>query len=113
MSDYQHRKIAIAPILLFGLFVLIAVVLLLTSLTLWIGELTGSVIWGTLIVGGFFTLLALILYLSSVQESLRYVREQLAGITHAVQIIRNAYSWVSGKLSDVVCSLFSGLLRRL
>ena len=60
MNENQPRRHLITPIVVFGITALIAVVMLLWALVIWLAQLTGSMIWATLILGGVFALIALI-----------------------------------------------------
>ena len=68
-------------LLLFGISLLIAVVLLLTALLVWLTQAVGSLIAATLIVGGFFALLAAVVYLifSTVLTQLQGMLEKKLG----------------------------------
>ena len=63
MNENQPRRHLITPIVVFGITALIAVVMLLWALVIWLAQLTGSMIWATLILGGVFALIALIVAL--------------------------------------------------
>ena len=52
MNENQPRRHLITPIVVFGITALIAVVMLLWALVIWLAQLTGSMIWATLILGG-------------------------------------------------------------
>ena len=58
MNENQPRRHLITPIVVFGITALIAVVMLLWALVIWLAQLTGSMIWATLILGGVFALSA-------------------------------------------------------
>ena len=73
MNENQPRRHLITPIVVFGITALIAVVMLLWALVIWLAQLTGSMIWATLILGGVFALIALIVYLVSVRPAVQYI----------------------------------------
>lgn len=77
MNENQPRRHLITPIVVFGITALIAVVMLLWALVIWLAQLTGSMIWATLILGGVFALIALIVYLVSVRPAVQYISDQL------------------------------------
>ena len=60
MNENQPRRHLITPIVVFGITALIAVVMLLWALVIWLAQLTGSMIWATLILGGVFALIGMI-----------------------------------------------------
>lgn len=113
MNDTQPGRSAIAPIVFFGLTMTVAVVMLLWALVLWLASLTGSMIWGTLIVGGFFALIATILYFASVRKTVRYIREQAETITEMARIVKTGYDWFTEKINDTMNRLLDHLLRKL
>ena len=75
MNENQPRRHLITPIVVFGITALIAVVMLLWALVIWLAQLTGSMIWATLILGGVFALIALIVYLVSVRPAVQYISD--------------------------------------
>ena len=88
MNENQPRRHLITPIVVFGITALIAVVMLLWALVIWLAQLTGSMIWATLILGGVFALIALIVYLVSVRPAVQYISDQLDNIAEMAQIVR-------------------------
>lgn len=113
MNDNQPRRHLVTPIVVFGITAMIAVVMLLWALVIWLAQLTGSMIWATLILGGFFALVSLIIYLASVRPAVQYISDQLDNIAEMAKIVRSGYNWVSDKLNSVVCIVLEGLLRKL
>ena len=72
----------IAALLFFATTAGIAILLLLTALVIWLSSVTGSFIASALIAGGFFAVLALLVYLFA--------------MAHAAQ---TGYEWLAGKVS--------------
>lgn len=107
MNENQPRRHLITPIVVFGITALIAVVMLLWALVIWLAQLTGSMIWATLILGGVFALIALIVYLVSVRPAVQY------NIAEMAQIVRSGYNWITDKLNSILCSVLESLLRKL
>ena len=99
MNENQPRRHLITPIVVFGITALIAVVMLLWALVIWLAQLTGSMIWATLILGGVFALIALIVYLVSVRPAVQYISDQLDNIAEMAQIVRSGYNWITDKLN--------------
>lgn len=110
MNENQPRRHLITPIVVFGITALIAVVMLLWALVIWLAQLTGSMIWATLILGGVF---ALIVYLVSVRPAVQYISDQLDNIAEMAQIVRSGYNWITDKLNSILCSVLESLLRKL
>ena len=113
MNENQPRRHLITPIVVFGITALIAVVMLLWALVIWLAQLTGSMIWATLILGGVFALIALIVYLDSVRPAVQYISDQLDNIAEMAQIVRSGYNWITDKLNSILCSVLESLLRKL
>lgn len=116
MNENQPRRHLITPIVVFGITALIAVVMLLWALVIWLAQLTGSMIWATLILGGVFALIALIaliVYLVSVRPAVQYISDQLDNIAEMAQIVRSGYNWITDKLNSILCSVLESLLRKL
>ena len=105
MNENQPRRHLITPIVVFGITALIAVVMLLWALVIWLAQLTGSMIWATLILGGVFALIALIVYLVSVRPAVQYISDQLDNIAEMAQIVRSGYNWITDKLNSILCSV--------
>ena len=113
MNENQPRRSIVTPLVLFGLTTTAAVILLITTLVVWLAEVTGSMIWATLIVGGFFAIVATIVYFASVRGVIRYIRDQMENISEMAQLIKAGYRWVTDKINSILCELLSGLLRKL
>lgn len=59
----------VAALVFFVMTASIAIFLLLTALVVWLSEVTGSFILSSLIVGGFFAVLAAVIYLLAIREA--------------------------------------------
>ena len=64
----------IAALLFFATTAGIAILLLLTALVIWLSSVTGSFIASALIAGGFFAVLALLVYLFAIRDAKRFTR---------------------------------------
>lgn len=83
-------------------FVLIAatcVVLLITTLVIWLSSLTGSMIAATLIVSGICFVLALMIYLLALRAPLERIQDQIDTIYEVARAARQGYEWVSDRVS--------------
>lgn len=87
----------IASLVFFGLTALIAIYLLLTALVVWLADVTGSLIASTLIVGGFFAVIAAVIYLLSIREAVKHIREQIETVYEVAHAAKEAYQWLSNK----------------
>lgn len=113
MRENQPRKSIVAPILIFGICLLIAVIMLLVAVTTWVSELTGSTVYGAVIVGGFFAIVALVLYFAAVRDAVRSIQEKIDSVMHVVEIVRGGYQMITTKVNNWAYSFLSGVLRRL
>lgn len=66
----------IAALLFFVTTAGIAILLLLTALVIWLSSVTGSFIASALIAGGFFAVLALLVYLFAIRDAVEQIRRQ-------------------------------------
>lgn len=89
----------VVEFLLFGTMIGIAILLLLTALVVWLSEITGSFIIATLILAGFFALLATAFYLLSIRETVEQLRARAETVYEVARIARSGYEWVSGKIA--------------
>ena len=69
----------IAALLFFATTAGIAILLLLTALVIWLSSVTGSFIASALIAGGFFAVLALLVYLFAIRDAVEQIRRQAEG----------------------------------
>lgn len=83
----------------FGLTTVIAVVMLLTALVVWLTDLMGSVIASTLIIGGFFGILAVVIYQLSIRDAVAEIRAQLETVYEVTGLVKTGYEWVTDKLA--------------
>ena len=74
----------VAALVFFVMTASIAIFLLLTALVVWLSEVTGSFILSSLIVGGFFAVLAAVIYLLAIRE----------GVARAA---KEGYEWLTDK----------------
>lgn len=86
-------------------FILIAgtaVVLLITSLVVWLSVLTGSMIGALLIVSGICFIAAGTIYLLALREKLSRIQDQIDTIYEVAHTARSAYKWIADKFSLLV-----------
>lgn len=88
--------------LLFGTTVAIALLLLLTALVVWLSELVGSFIASALILGGFFAVVAALIYLVSIREAVERIRARAETVYEVARIARSGYEWVTEKIALLV-----------
>lgn len=85
----------IQPLIYFTASAAIAATMLITALVAWLTHLLGSIIWATLIVGGFFLFVAWLIYLLSVRRSIDQIRDRIDTIYDAAYTLRNYYTIAS------------------
>lgn len=68
----------IAALLFFATTAGIAILLLLTALVIWLSSVTGSFIASALIAGGFFAVLALLVYLFAIRDAVHDTVHEMA-----------------------------------
>lgn len=83
-------------------FILIAatcVVLLITTLVIWLSALTGSMIAATLIVSGICLALALAIYLLALRGPFERIKNQIDTIYEVARLAHQGYEWISERVS--------------
>ena len=93
---------SVIAFLLFGTTVAIALLLLLTALVVWLSELVGSFIASALILGGFFAVVAALIYLVSIREAVERIRARAETVYEVARIARSGYEWVTEKIALLV-----------
>ena len=77
----------------------IAILLLLTALVIWLSSVTGSFIASALIAGGFFAVLALLVYLTAIRDAVEQIRRQAETVYEVAHAAQTGYEWLAGKVS--------------
>ena len=89
----------IAALLFFATTAGIAILLLLTALVIWLSSVTGSFIASALIAGGFFAVLALLVYLFAIRDAVEQIRRQaetVYEVAHAEKMKKAGAACCSG-----------------
>lgn len=87
----------VVAFLIFGTTVAIAILLLLAALVVWLSEMTGSFIASALILGGFFAVLATLIYLLAIRETVERIRSRAETVYEVARIARTGYQWITEK----------------
>ncbi len=95
----------VSALICFGVMILLAALLFIMAFILWLGELVGSIMMATFIIGVLFALVAMIVYIRSAQPALEHIREQTETIYEVAVRARDFAEWLGDKLS------FFGLFR--
>lgn len=87
----------VAALVFFVMAATIAIFLLLTALVLWLSMLTGSFIAASLIVAGFFAVIAAVIYLLSIREGVERIRDRLETVFDVAHAAKEGYEWITDK----------------
>lgn len=100
MSDIQKPGGSIlTPLIFFVMTAAVAIFLFIGAFVMWLASLTGSIAVAALITAGFFTVLAIVIYMLSVHTTVAYIRDRLETIYEVASRINNGYNWLSEKFS--------------
>ena len=89
----------VASLVFFGVTAAIAIILFIDAFVMWLASLTGSVAVAALITGGFFAVLAAVVYLLSVRSAVKYVRDRIDTVYEVASRVQEGYDWLSAKFS--------------
>ena len=92
----------VAALVFFVMTASIAIFLLLTALVVWLSEVTGSFILSSLIVGGFFAVLAAVIYLLAIREGVERIGDQASDIAELVLHLHAKSTDAVGVLEDIL-----------
>ena len=87
----------VAALVFFVMTASIAIFLLLTALVVWLSEVTGCFILSSLIVGGFFAVLAAVIYLLAIREGVEHIRDQVETVYDVARAAKEGYEWLTDK----------------
>ncbi|WP_419522311.1 hypothetical protein [Alistipes finegoldii] len=96
----------VTSLIFFGVTAAIAIILFIDAFVMWLASLTGSVAVAALITGGFFAVIAAVVYLLAVRSALNYVRDRIETVYEVASRIQEGYDWLADKFS------FLSFLRR-
>ena len=88
-----ERRSHFAALIIVALAAPAAALLFVVSVVMWLAELMGSLIYPCLIVGLFFSLLALVVYKVSLHDAMREVEERLSVIYDVTRLLREGIEW--------------------
>ena len=102
----ESRRIA-ASILFFAITATAAIVLFITAAVTWLAGIIGSPAAAAAVTGGFFALLALIVYSVGVRQSIEYLQRRIETVYEVAETVRKGYRYAS----NVVNSFLSDILK--
>ena len=82
----------VAALVFFVMTASIAIFLLLTALVEWLSVVTGS-----FILGGFFAVLAAVIYLLAIREGVERIRDQVETVYDVARAAKEGYEWLTDK----------------
>ena len=88
----------LVALLAFALRAATGIVLLLTTLVVWLSALTGSLVTATLIVSGLCFLLAAAIYALALRAPIDRIQDQVETVYDVAHAAKTGYEWLSGKL---------------
>lgn len=99
MKDSQKPANIVESMLFFGVTAAIAIILFIEAFVMWLASLTGSVAVAALITGGFFAIIAAVIYLFAVRTALEHIRDRVETIYEVASKVKEGYDWLSDKFS--------------
>lgn len=96
--EHASRGSFVVALICFVLIAATCLVLLITTLVVWLSALTGSMIAATLIVSGLCFVLAVTIYLLALREPLARIQDQIETIYEVAHAAREGYEWVTDKV---------------
>lgn len=96
MEDRRPQSLGIIrPLIFFAASAAIAALMLITALIAWLSQVLGTIVGATLMVGGFFLIVAWLIYLLAVRRSIDYIRDRLDTVYEVAYSLRNYYTVAS------------------
>ncbi|MDE7122934.1 MAG: hypothetical protein K2N93_01110 [Alistipes sp.] len=77
---------------------LLAVMLGLTAAVAWLTQLTGSLVAASLVIGGFFAVIAAIIYRLSIRDTVEQLRTQMETVYDVARAAKSGYEWISERV---------------
>ncbi len=98
-TQRPSRGHLIAPFLFFGITAAIAILMLLLAAFIWLSALTGSFVVSALILGVFFAVISIVVYLSAIRDAMKRIRMQAATVYEVARLVLSGYEWIVEKVS--------------
>ncbi|HBX90074.1 hypothetical protein [Alistipes sp.] len=77
---------------------LLAVMLGLTAAVAWLTQLTGSLVAASLVIGGFFAVIAAIIYRLSIRDAVEQLRTQVETVYDVARAAKSGYEWIAERV---------------
>ena len=90
----------VASLVFFGETAAIAIILFIDAFVfMWLASLTWAFSVAARFTGGFFAVLAAVVYLLSVRSAVKYVRDRIDTVYEVASRVKEGYDWLSDKFS--------------
>lgn len=97
-NENESRLHVVSAFVVFGISIGIAVIMLLAALVVWLARLLGATELALIMVGAFFGLLALTLYMTVMRSVVAQVRDRVDTIYEVSRRTKEIYEWLLDKL---------------
>ncbi len=97
-AENPKRGYLAASIAGFAITALLAVMLGLTAAVAWLTQLTGSLVAASLVIGGFFAVIAAVIYHLSIRDAVEQLRTQVETVYDVARAAKSGYEWVSERI---------------
>ncbi len=94
MNHNNSSDHLLGGITIFLIFALIASTTLLIALSLWLAEVLGSLIGAMVVIGLSATVIALVVYFTTLRPAVCRMREMIAMIYEVTSVIHSGYQWM-------------------
>lgn len=108
-NENESRLHVVSAFVVFGISIGIAVIMLLAALVVWLARLLGAAELALIMVGAFFGLLALTLYMTVMRSVVAQVRDRVDTIYEVSRRTKEIYEWLLDKLrlAEVLLSVMN------
>ena len=97
-NENESRLHVVSAFVVFGISIGIAVIMLLAALVVWLAKVLGAAELALIMVGAFFGLLALTLYMTVMRSVVAQVRDRVDTIYEVSRRTKEIYEWLLDKL---------------
>ncbi len=108
-NENESRLHVVSAFVVFGISIGIAVIMLLAALVVWLARVLGAAELALIMVGAFFGLLALTLYMTVMRSVVAQVRDRVDTIYEVSRRTKEIYEWLLDKLrlAEVLLSMMN------
>ena len=108
-NENESRLHVVSAFVVFGISIGSAVIMLLAALVVWLARVLGAAELALIMVGAFFGLLALTLYMTVMRSVVAQVRDRVDTIYEVSRRTKEIYEWLLDKLrlAEVLLSVMN------